>query len=166
MKDEVKQQFEEVIAEHNRKLEQQRQVHLAKETAEEQFMNAFADRTRTIVRPAFERIKAFLASKGLRTTIFESHERVARDGRVESREEIGLRVLLDPEDEHGYRPAHEYPHLSLLPEKHTQEVTIHQSTSGRGRSGQSGSVGSTKLEQFTDDYLDQRVLTFVCELLK
>jgi hypothetical protein len=164
MKEEVKNQFDDVFAEHDRKVEQLRQVKVAKESAEEQFIRAFRERCTSVIKPAFEHISAYLATKGLKTAVAESQDQPARDGRQETREQISLRVQLD--DGGGYHAAHEIPQLALIPDKYKQEVTIHQSTISRGRSGMSGAIGSVRLEEVTEDLLEKNVLTFVRELLK
>jgi hypothetical protein len=164
MKEDVKNQFDDVFAEHDRKVEQLRQVKVAKESAEEQFIRAFRERCTSVIKPAFEHISAYLATKGLKTAVAESQDQPARDGRQETREQISLRVQLD--DGGGYHAAHEIPQLSLIPDKYKQEVTIHQSTISRGRSGMSGAIGSVRLEEVTEDLLEKNVLTFVRELLK
>jgi hypothetical protein len=164
MKEEVKNQFEDVFAEHGRKVEELRQVKVAKESAEEQFIRAFRERCTSVIKPALEQIAAYLATKGLRTTIAESQNQPGRDGRQETREQISLRVQVD--DGGGYHAAHEIPQLSLIPDKYKQEVTIHQSTISRGRSGMSGAIGTVSLEQVTEELLEKQVLTFVRELLK
>jgi hypothetical protein len=164
MKEDVKNQFDDVFAEHDRKVEQLRQVKVAKESAEEQFIRAFRERCTSVIKPAFEHISAYLATKGLKTAVAESQDQPARDGRQETREQISLRVQLD--DGGGYHAAHEITQLALIPDKYKQEVTIHQSTISRGRSGMSGAIGSVRLEEVTEDLLEKNVLTFVRELLK
>jgi hypothetical protein len=164
MKEEVKNQFEDVFAEHGRKVEQLRQVKVAKEAAEEQFIRDFRERCTSVIKPAFEHLAAYLATKGLKTAIAQTQDQPGRDGRQETREQISLRVQLD--EGGGYHAAHEIPQLSLIPDKYKQEVTIHQSTISRGRSGMSGATGSVKLEQVTAELLEENVLTFVRELLK
>jgi hypothetical protein len=166
MKDELKSQFEDVFAEHGRKVEQLRQVKVAKESAEEQFIRAFRESCTSVIKPAFEHIGAYLATKGLKSAIAESQDQPGRDGRQETREQISLRVQLDDDDGRGYRAAHEIPQLSLIPEKYKQEITIHQSTISRSRGGMSGAVGTVRLEQVTEELLEQKVLNFVRELLK
>jgi hypothetical protein len=164
MKEEVKNEFEAVFAEHARKIEQLRQLKVAKESAEEQFIRAFRERCTSVIKPAFEHIAAYMATKGLKSAIAQSQDQPARDGRQETREQISLRVQLD--DGGGYHAAHEIPQLSLVPDKYKQEVTIHQSTISRGRSGMSGAIGSVRLEQITEELLEKSVLNFVRELLK
>ena len=164
MKDEVRNEFEDVFAEHARKIEQLRQVKFAKESAEEQFIGAFRERCTSVIKPAFEHIAAYMATKGLKTAIAESQDQPGRDGRQETREQISLRVQVD--DGGGYHAAHEIPQLSLIPDKYKQEVTINQSTISRGRSGVSGAIGSVRLEQITEELLEKSVLNFVRELLK
>jgi hypothetical protein len=64
MKDELKNQFEDVFAEHGRMVEQLRQVKVAKESAEERFIGAFRERCTSVIKPALEHIAAYLAPRG------------------------------------------------------------------------------------------------------
>lgn len=165
MKDETKREFEAVFANHAKILEAQKQAKVAKESNEEQFLRAFREKLTSTIKPAFERLRTYLDGKGLAARIEQSAERLSRDGRQESREEIALVLVVGGDS----RPAHyraELPHLALHPDKHRQVVDLHQSTMAPGRGGQSSGIGSVKLEQITEEFLEQKLLALLREVLK
>lgn len=166
MKEETKRQFDEVFNVHTRKLEEQRQVKVAKETKEEQFIRAFRERCAKIIKPALQRIGEYLLAKGMKTQVSETQESTGRDGRIDSREQIAIGLVITDDNE-GRRPSlYEYPFLALQADKHRQLVDLHQSTTAPGRGGISGGIGSVKLEDVTEALLEEKVLGLVREVLK
>lgn len=167
MKDETKRQFEEVFSQHERKLEQQRKAKVAQETKEQEFIRTFRERCASTIKPALERIAAYLSTKGMNAHIEYSEEAVGRDGRVQRREQIMLVLVLTAgQDAARYHRPDEMPHIAFWPDKHKGIVDVYQSTIGPGRGGQGGSIGSVRLDQLTGDFLEERVLSLVREVLK
>src|SRR6185437_8001084 len=110
-----------------------------------------------VIKPALERIAEYLRTKGMDARVSEAQERRGRDGRLEQREEIAIRLLIKS-DEHPYPGIHEQPCFSLHPDKHKQLIDLWQSTMRPRGGGQSGGVGTVTLDQVTEELLEGKVL--------
>jgi hypothetical protein len=168
MKKEIEDQFEAVFGAHAKKVEEQRQAKVARESRAEGFVRTFKEHCARSLRPVLEQVGQYLSTKGMETRIEETDEGAAADGKQHTA--LTLRLLMGAEERH-YR-AHEQPHLSLICDKHRQLVTLHQCTMRPGSGGMigpvgmSGPVGEFKLEQLTEELLQQKALALVREVLK
>ncbi len=142
--------------------EWQRKAKVAKETKGQQFLKAFREQCASTIRPALQRIGEHLQSKGMQTRIEQSEERLAHDGRQESREEISLVLVMGD----GYGRHVEMPHLSLWPDKYKEVVRLGQSTIVPGTGGYRGGIGSVKLDEVTEEFLEQKVVALVQKILR
>lgn len=163
MKDEIKRQLDAAFAQHAQKLNEEQQTKVARETKEQQFLKDFRERRTLTIRPTFEHISEYLHSKGMETRIGQSEETVGRNGKLDAHEEISFVLCVGDEGRlhHGF----EQPHLTLRPNKHNWLVDIYESTLVPGRGGHSGGIGSVKLEEITQAFLEEKVRELVIEVL-
>jgi hypothetical protein len=145
-----------------RLLEQQRKAKVAKEMTGQQFLIAFRERCASTIRPALQRIGEHLQSKGIKTRIEQWEERLAPDGRQESLEKISLILVMNDWDGIPF----DMPNLSLCPDKYKEAVRLHKSTIIPSRSGgYSGPIGSVKLDEITEEFLEHKVLALVQQII-
>ena len=164
MKKDIQDQFDALFSSHAQKIAQQRQAKAAKESSEDEFERAFKQRCDTSISSAFGQIGEYLKGKGLKTRIERTEERRGRDGKVEHQSAITLRLLIGNEERHY--PEYEQPHLSLVCDKGKQLVHVNESTTTLQAGGHSSTVASVTIEQLTDEFLQQKLLVLLQDVLK
>lgn len=164
MKKDIQDQFDALFTAHTQKISQERQAKAEKESKEDDFERAFKERCDTSISSAFGQIGEYLKANGLKTRIERTEERRGRDGKLEHQSAITFRLLIGNEER--YYPEHEQPHLSLICDKSQQLVHVNESTTTLQAVGHSSTVASVTIEQLTDEFLQQRVLVLLQELLK
>jgi hypothetical protein len=163
MKNDIQQQFEALFAAHAQKIAQERQAKAVRESREDDFEREFKQRCDTSITSAFGQLGEYLKTKGLKTRVEQTQERRGRDGTLQRERAITLRLLIGDEDRHY--PEYEQPHLSLICDKSKQLVHIIESTTTLQSGGQSHTLGSVKIEQLTDEFLQQKVLQLLQDVL-
>jgi len=163
MKKEIQDQFDALFAAHAQKLAQERQDKADKESREDAFEREFKQRCETSYASAFAQVGEYLKAKGLKTRVEQTQQRRGRDGTLQHQRAITLRLLIGGEDRQY--PEHEQPHLSLICDKGQQLVHIVESTTTLQSGGHSNTVASVKVEQLTDEFLQQKVLALLHEVL-
>jgi hypothetical protein len=154
MKDETKRKFEEVFAQHKEKLEKEQQATATTKTRERQFLEEFREHRESTITPALRRIGEVLSSTGMRT-----------DVRPESAEGITFVLFVADQGSSG-RGNLEQPFLALRPDASRGLVNIEQSTHGPGGGGARGPLHSVKLQQLTEEFLEDTILALVRQVLK
>jgi hypothetical protein len=164
MKQDIQDRFEALFAAHAQKLAQERAAKAAKEIREDEFERLFQHCCDTSIASAFEQLGEYLRTKGLKTRLEQTQERRGRDGTVQHQRAITLRLLVGDDDRHY--PEYEQPHLSLVCDKAKQLIDVIESTATLQSSGHTNAVGSVKIEQLTDEFLQEKVLLLLQEVLK
>lgn len=163
MKTDIQQQFDALFAAHAQKIAEERQAKAAKESREDDFEREFKQRCDTSITSVFGQLGEYLKTKGLKTRVEQTQERRGRDGTLQRESAITLRLLIGDEDRHY--PQYEQPHLSLICDKGKQLVHVVESTTTLQSGGQSHTLGSVKIEQLTDEFLQQKVLQLLQDVL-
>jgi hypothetical protein len=163
MQKDIQDRFEALFAAHTQKITQERQAKAAKERLEDEFERLFKERCDTSITSAFGRLGEYLKSKGLKTRVEQTQERRGRDGTLQHQSAIKLRLLIGDEERHY--PEYEQPHLSLVCDKGKQLVHINESTTTLQPGGHSNTVASVKIEQLTEEFLQQQVLQLLQQVL-
>ena len=163
MKQDIQQQFDALFASHEQKIAQERQAKAARESREDDFEREFKQRCDSSITAAFGQLGEYLKAKGLKTRVEQTQERRGRDGTLQRERAITLRLLIGDEDRHY--PEYEQPHLSLICDKGKQLVHIIESTSTLQSGGHSNIVASVRIEQLTDEFLQQKVLQLLQDVL-
>jgi hypothetical protein len=164
MRKDIQDQFDALLDAHAQKIAQERQTKAAKESNEDDFERAFKVRCDTSISSAFGQIGEYLKTKGIKTRVERTEERRGRDGKVEHQSAITLRLLIGSEERHY--PEYEQPHLSLICDKIKQLVDVNESTTTLQAAGHSSTVASVRIEELTDEFLQQKVLVLLRDVLK
>lgn len=164
MKQDIQDRFEALFAAHAQKLAQERAAKAAKEIREDEFERLFQHCCDTSITSAFAQLGEYLRTKGLKTRVEQTHERRGRDGTMQHQKAITLRLLVGDDDRHY--PEYEQPHLSLVCDKSKQLIDVIENTTTLQSSGHTNAVASVKIEQLTDEFLQQKVLLLLEEVLR
>jgi hypothetical protein len=164
MKQDIQQQFDALFAAYAQKIAEERQAKAAKESLEDDFEREFKQRCDTSITSVFGQLGDYLKAKGLKTRVEQTHERRGRDGTLQHERAITLRLLIGDEDRHY--PEYEQPHLSLICDKSKQLVHIVESTTTLQAGGHSHILASVTIEQLTDEFLQQKVLQLLQDVLR
>jgi hypothetical protein len=163
MKQDIHDRFEALFAAHAQKLAQERQAKAAKEIREDEFERLFKQCCDTSISSVFEQLGEYLKTKGVKTRVEQTQERRGRDGTLHHQKAITLRLSIGDEDRRY--PEYEQPHLSLICDKNRQLIDVVENTTTLQSGGHTDTVASVKIEQLTDEFLQQKVLLLLQEVL-
>lgn len=161
VREELKSRLDGLFAEHGEKEQQRRNFKEERIRQEDVFLARFYAVSASVIKPAFEEIGAFATSKGLSSRIDERQDVTAHDGK-HTEASVSIHFYLGSDH---HRPAHEYPHLSVMCSKYKQKVGLHQSTISPSRGGQGGSIGEFQLEDLSKEFIHDKVADLLQKIL-
>jgi hypothetical protein len=168
MRKEIEDQFDAALSAHERKLAQRREAQSATEKKEREFLQAFDDRCVRSLKPTLEQIGQYLAARGIRTRIEQTQERIGQSGRKEQDTALVIYLAVTGEglsNQSNVYPSERHPHFRLICDKTQQRVVIFQSTMGADGLGQSGEIGTVGLEELTPEFIEEKLLYVVKQIL-
>lgn len=163
MKDSHKAQLGEILSAFDAKRAAVKKETERRKTAHELFLEAFAEKTKSVIRPAMEELAIALRERGHDAEIVEQAESSDAQGRVQNaRVTLSIFPL-------GERPRHsnelDVPHVAIIANSHSDDVYVHQSTMMPGRGGQAGSEGKYTLDSITADLVQQLTLKVLAQAM-
>ena len=161
MKDEFKNQLDAIFSKHEEKENKIIELKDRKSQQEDAFLKKFLDVSESVVKPAFEEVGFLAKGKGLNYRIDKRADVTAYDGK-HVRACISICFYFG---DNSYRPFHEFPNLSITCDKNRQTVSLHQSNSFQGRSGKAGPVGEFQIEMLTADFIQDKLIYLLSEIL-
>lgn len=161
MEDDLKARLEGLFEIHNSKQRQQQKAVDERALRQAEFLERFYTATLEVFIPAFEELTAFARSKGLDARVDVGKEGIDGQGRPRAAY-AAIRFYMGKD---LHRPAHEYPHLTIMCEKSSLATAIHKSTIAPGAGGQGGPVGQFQLDILTKEFLQQKVVELLQEIL-
>jgi hypothetical protein len=162
VKQDLKTRLDAAFAGHAEKDQQRQAVKRERLRQDDIFLRRFHEVSSSLIKPALEEIGAFAQSKGLGFRIDQQQDGGTADGK---HTEASISIRFYPGENQEHRPAHEYPHLSVMCSKFKQNVWLHQSTLSPGRGGQAGSVGEFQLDDLSEDLIQEKIADLLHKIL-
>ena len=132
-------------------------------TEHELFLEAFAEKARSVIRPAMEDVAEQLRAGGHGAAIVEQLETRDDQGHAHN---AGITLSMFPLGEKpGYPNEHDCPHVAVMANAHSNSVYVHESTMMHGRGGHAGGAGEYLLEQISTDLVEQHILKVLSEAM-
>ena len=136
-----------------------------KKSEHELFLERFADKVKSVIRPAMEGVSAELRSRGHETSITERQEAVTADGRVT---EANIDMAIMPSGQTypmNRRDPLSCPHITFIAGHHENKVSVYESTMMPGGGGQSGRTREYTLDQVTAEVVQSHILKVLAEAM-
>lgn len=131
----------------------EREVKEERETKEQAFLREFINIRDSIAKPAMEEILEYLEKKGLGSSIEEQEQDHSQQARKAA--SITIRFTMKSE---GYKPPHEYPHLSIISDTTQQKIRFHESTIGPNHGGHGGPAGECAINELSKELIHNKTM--------
>lgn len=164
MNKEIEDSLNNIFAAHEKKQEHAQTEKQRQETREDVFLKSFNEHVRTVIRPAFTAIGAYVESKGHAYKVDETADRTEADGRHHNAT-VAIHFFPHAESSGGDRP-HEWPSFTVYCNERNEKVSFHQSTISPWRGGSAGSIGDASLSAVTPESIQKQLVTMLREVFK
>lgn len=162
MKEDLKFQLGQVLAAHNDAEKKQAARQDDKNQREAFFLAQFYDVGAAVIRPAFAEMEAEVLTHGLESKISESHEGRGTSGPLSS---ASITMTIFVGGKAGSSLSQDFPHLTFRCNKSDERVGLMRSTISPRRGGMAGYEGEYKLEEITFDFVQEKVVALLQEVL-
>jgi len=161
MDNSVEKELAELFAAHNTKTAHLRQVKTEREQKEAAFLSQFIERRANTFRPAFESFAKAVEAQGVKCRIEEQEEESLDQNQLQPATiTIGFVV-----GDGGHRQLSEYPHFTILCDKHAGALTFHKSMMSPGHAGHNGPDVKVGIDIVTENSLHHSLVELLRQVL-
>ena len=161
MNSNVEKELAELFAAHNTKMEHLRQVNTEREQKEAAFLSQYIERRANIFRPAFESFATAVEARGIKCRI-EEQEEESLDQHQAKPATITIGFVVG---DGGHRQLSEYPHFTILCDKHAGALTFHKSAMCPGHAGHNGPDVKVGIDIVTENSLHHSLVELLRQVL-